>query len=445
MITKISQEQPFQVLTNSFSISPSSSGYDLEISADGKNYTKLFTVAANTTRLVTGVAANSYYRLKGNTDDEVVVNWMKQCVTEGGGGGGGDMSNYYTKAETNQEISNATQDMATETWVGQQGFLTEQSLSDDFYTKEQTDAAITAATAPIEEETEVISNAVNDLNERVTGLTETVETSNEVISTAINDINDRIEAVEKYVDEAGEVAATSLNDLNSRVKDVEDYVEEAGEVVATSLNDLETNKQDTLVSGTNIKTINNQSLLGSGNITIQGGGGGSSVVSLTQAQYDALVASGTVESGVTYVITDATAVDLDDYALQSDLTTLSGTVTANTASLANKADKANVTARAASEYYLPGWNSQGVITGGTAYYNKYLSINGTSYNVFSSSNASQAFIYAPTSAGTAGQPLLSNGSGAPVWGTYKFAFITQTAYDALTTKDSTTIYFIIGD
>ena len=35
------------------------------------------------------------------------------------------------------------------------------------------------------------------------------------------------------------------------------------------------NKQDTLVSGTNIKTINNQSILGSGNITIQGGGGGS--------------------------------------------------------------------------------------------------------------------------------------------------------------------------
>lgn len=32
-------------------------------------------------------------------------------------------------------------------------------------------------------------------------------------------------------------------------------------------------KQDTLESGTNIKTINNQSLLGSGNITIEGGGG----------------------------------------------------------------------------------------------------------------------------------------------------------------------------
>ena len=38
------------------------------------------------------------------------------------------------------------------------------------------------------------------------------------------------------------------------------------------VNELVDDKQDTLVSGTNIKTINNESLLGSGNITIQGGG-----------------------------------------------------------------------------------------------------------------------------------------------------------------------------
>ena len=40
-------------------------------------------------------------------------------------------------------------------------------------------------------------------------------------------------------------------------------------------------KQDTLVSGTNIKTINNQSLLGSGNISIQAGG-----ISSVEADYD---------------------------------------------------------------------------------------------------------------------------------------------------------------
>ena len=32
-------------------------------------------------------------------------------------------------------------------------------------------------------------------------------------------------------------------------------------------------KQDKLISGSNIKTVNGQSLLGSGNITISGGGG----------------------------------------------------------------------------------------------------------------------------------------------------------------------------
>lgn len=50
----------------------------------------------------------------------------------------------------------------------------------------------------------------------------------------------------------------------------------ANETIVTLTNDvrdLQTDKQDALVSGTNIKTINNQSILGSGNITIEGGSG----------------------------------------------------------------------------------------------------------------------------------------------------------------------------
>lgn len=76
-----------------------------------------------------------------------------------------------------------------------------------------------------------------------------------------------------------------------------------------------TGKQDTLISGTNIKTINNESLLGNGNIVIQGGGGtisidqtvisgstnavaggavydqlgGMKIVKLTESEYAALV------------------------------------------------------------------------------------------------------------------------------------------------------------
>ena len=87
-----------------------------------------------------------------------------------------------------------------------------------------------------------------------------------------------------------------------------------------------------------------------------------------------------------------------------------------------------------------------MITGETKYSAKAFTVNGSSNNnLIAINNNNLPSFYAPTSAGTAGQPLLSNGSRAPVWGGYKFAFITQTAYDALTTKDATTIYFITGD
>lgn len=57
------------------------------------------------------------------------------------------------------------------------------------------------------------------------------------------------------------------------------------------IDDLLDEKQDSLVSGTNIKTINNNSLLGSGNITIQGGSGGDgSLTKITLADgYDLYV------------------------------------------------------------------------------------------------------------------------------------------------------------
>lgn len=45
-------------------------------------------------------------------------------------------------------------------------------------------------------------------------------------------------------------------------------------------------KQDKLESGTNIKTINNTSLLGSGNITIQGGSGSSAIACVSEMGLD---------------------------------------------------------------------------------------------------------------------------------------------------------------
>ena len=61
-----------------------------------------------------------------------------------------------------------------------------------------------------------------------------------------------------YVPVDSELSSTSENPVQNKV-----------------INTALSGKQATLVSGTNIKTINNQSLLGSGNIDIQGGSGGS--------------------------------------------------------------------------------------------------------------------------------------------------------------------------
>ena len=61
---------------------------------------------------------------------------------------------------------------------------------------------------------------------------------------------------------------------------VSDLTNDSGYITNAALTDLATKeevsaKQDTLVSGTNIKTINGNSILGAGNIVIEGGGGGS--------------------------------------------------------------------------------------------------------------------------------------------------------------------------
>ena len=214
----------------------------------------------------------------------------------------------------------------------------------------------------------------------------------------------------------------------------------------TAISNATSGKQDTLVSGVNIKTINNESLLGSGNIVIQGSSGsGSNIIELTQAEYDALTAY--TEDAI-YVITDAQAINMDNYVTTGALDSYYTSAETDTAiynAVSGKTDKVSVTA-SSSGYKFPTWNNQGCITG--TYSNAYQasqSINGSTRYLYSTSSSSLPTIYAPASAGSAGQPLLSNGSGAPVWGAYKFQFISQSQYDALATKDSTTIYFIVNE
>ena len=129
----------------------------------------------------------------------------------------------------------------------------------------------------------------------------------EVIATALNDLNDRVNTISSDLDvlddfqlkedarQKEKVTAAALNDLNTRVVNVEDFktgfqntnwvrAEDYSQIdtvvrdtyTKTQTDTLLSAKQDVLVSGTTLKTINNQSLLGSGNISISGGSGGGS-------------------------------------------------------------------------------------------------------------------------------------------------------------------------
>lgn len=114
-------------------------------------------------------------------------------------------------------------------------------------------------------------------------------------------------------------------DIIATKEDLADYQPVGDYATKTEL----ASKQDTLVSGTNIKTINNQSLLGSGNIDITGGG------TITVDSELSTTSENPVQNKV---ITNAINAkqDAGDYALKSEIPDISGLATKE--ELASKAD-----------------------------------------------------------------------------------------------------------
>ena len=121
--------------------------------------------------------------------------------------------------------------------------------------------------------------------------------------------------ISMFIINGSDTIKLSVNNTNSSpILNVSDKV-----ALKTDIPDVST-KQDVLVSGTNIKTINGNSLLGSGNITIEGGSGeGASVIELTQAEFDALENK---DQGF-YLITDAQP---NEYYTKSEIDALIGGV-----------------------------------------------------------------------------------------------------------------------
>lgn len=163
------------------------------------------------------------------------------------------LSDYYTKTEVNTELAKKadTNNLAT---VATSGSYNDLSNKPVIPTQVNSDWNASSGVAQILNKptlaTVATSGSYNDLSDKPVipaGVTvdQTLDTSS---TNAI----------------ANSAVATALNS-KADSSALSDYA------TTSAMNTALAGKQDTLVSGTNIKTINNQSILGSGNITIEGG------------------------------------------------------------------------------------------------------------------------------------------------------------------------------
>ena len=212
------------------------------------------TIAGNT---------NYYISLNNSTENDY---YTKEEIDEKldsiVAGGEIDLSNYYKKSEVDNLLNDKANKSELTTkqdqlvsginikTINNQSILgggnieiqTETDLS-DYYTKEEINETF-ATTSQVENKVDKVEGKSLISDEEIARLA----TLTNYDDTAINE---------------------QIATLNSSKLDVETYnSDKANFATKTELNE----KQNTLVSGTNIKTINGNSLLGSGDITITGGG-----------------------------------------------------------------------------------------------------------------------------------------------------------------------------
>lgn len=246
-----------------------------------------------------------YFRLlDGNWEEYIYHNNNFVLI----GSNAGDLSNYYTKSEVDNLIDGIRAQIPTslaQLSNDATGFITASVdnlvnyyTKTETYTREEVNALIGQIATISFEVVDVLPQTgevnkiylvpstegqpqngydeyiyVNESWEKI-GSTDidlsqyaTIEYVNQQISTAVTGLATE-EFVTSSISSATQDMATNASVSAQLAQALQSYV--TSETFTSAL----AGKQDTLVSGTNIKTINGQSILGEGNIEIQGGGTG---------------------------------------------------------------------------------------------------------------------------------------------------------------------------
>lgn len=316
MIIKVQNSNAFQILSSAMVIGPSQTGYQLEVAADGRNFSPLFSVGPNVTRQATNLSSGAYYRLNGNVG-EVSVNWVRSCVTEGGGDSSElqPIDYFPLDAVEGTVISYTGSSSASGVYQFDGTEWTAVVDLDPYWTSAQTQSAITAVEDHLYDVEEVTASALTELHDNIQELSGTTSliqdtfsaytpttgfstingsaitnggdiviqggggSTEEIelpIAAAVNDLKGNIEARlnQKYYTrqevndiaarktEPGQVDIQIKNYVDPAIAEVNETIVDKELPVSAALNDLNTNK----VSGVGITKIQ----------------------SISQADYDAL-------------------------------------------------------------------------------------------------------------------------------------------------------------
>lgn len=335
MYVKVKDEAPFQVLTGAFTIGPSQTGYELQVGATPADFATLFSVGANTTRMVTNVANGSYFRLKNNVG-EVTVNWSRSCVTEGGSIDPSVLDEYWTSAQTVDYV---------------EGVITSGVDLSNYWTSAQTQSAITEAVSGKADAKILVDFDHTSQAERAALYADLYDLYDGGSGATINRNYDFYKTVNTW--------------QGLKI----DYYGFSG---------------DTLVFG---KVVSPENLT-------------------DEVVYEQVMTIDS-EGNVEVVTNSVGGADMSAYWTSAE------TENAISAATSGKADAANVTAIASGA--LPKWNTQGIITGvADNIQARNAKIDGSTFKFYSPEGFDFPPIYAPRSAGNAGEILVSTG-GTPVW------------------------------
>ena len=184
MIVKVQDNNAFQILTNAIVIGPSQTGYQLEVAADGRNFSPLFSVGPNVTRQATNLSSGAYYRLNGNVG-EVSVNWVRSCVTEGGGDSSElqPIDYFPLDAVEGTVISYTGSSSASGVYQYDGTEWTKVGADlDGYWTSAQTQSAITAVEDHLYDVEEVTASALTELHDNIQELSGTTSSIKDTFS-----------------------------------------------------------------------------------------------------------------------------------------------------------------------------------------------------------------------------------------------------------------------